>query len=100
MKNHMEALNVLKEATTLPPASKRTKEAMANGPVQARLHKHTKLWAFYADLQVSLPSASLLPLTSKPHPALLQAKSHATSPTSNVANHVIDLATSKLSNYI
>jgi len=53
-KHYNEALAVLKEACTIPPAAKRTKEAMANGPVQARLHKHTKLWAFYADLQESL----------------------------------------------
>lgn len=52
-KKHAEALAVLAEATVIPPASKRAKEKDA--PVQDRLYKFTRLWAFYADLQASLP---------------------------------------------
>ena len=33
---------------------KRSKDVLEHGPVQGRLHRHTKLWAFYADLQESL----------------------------------------------
>jgi len=51
-KKYPEALAVLAEATAVPPASRRAKEK--EGPVQDRLYKFTKLWAFYADLQESL----------------------------------------------
>jgi len=53
-KKYPEALAVMAEATTIPPASKRSKEALQGAPVQGRLFKHTKLWSFYADLQESL----------------------------------------------
>ena len=45
---------MLKEASTIPPAARRVKAVEEAGPVQGRLYKHTKLWAFYADLQESL----------------------------------------------
>jgi len=48
-KKHAEALAALAEATLIPSAAKRAKERDA--PVQDRLYKFTKLWAFYADLQ-------------------------------------------------
>jgi len=44
------ARDVLKEATALPPAAQRSKAVEESGPVQGRLYKHTKLWAFYADV--------------------------------------------------
>ena len=51
-KKYDQARAVLKEATTVPPPSQRSKDE--SGPVQGRLYRHTKLWAFYADLQESL----------------------------------------------
>ena len=52
-KKYEEALKVLAEATAIPPAAKRAAHVEEAGPVQGRLYKHTKLWSFYADLQVS-----------------------------------------------
>ena len=54
MPGSVQARAVLKEATTIPPAAKRAKAVEDNGPVQGRLYKHTKLWAFYCDVQESL----------------------------------------------
>ena len=53
-KHYEPARAVLKEATTVPSAAKRNKSVEENGPVQGRLYKHTKLWAFYCDVQESL----------------------------------------------
>ena len=55
-KQYEPARAVLKEATAIPPAAKRNKATEEAGPVQGRLYKHTKLWAFYCDLQESLGS--------------------------------------------
>ena len=53
-KKYKAAIEVLAEATAIPPASKRRKEVEQAGPVQGRLHRHTKTWAFYADLLESV----------------------------------------------
>ena len=53
-KHYDLARAALKDATAVPPPSQRAKEREESGPVQGRLYRHTKLWAFYADLQESL----------------------------------------------
>ena len=53
-KHYEPARAVLREACTIPPAAKRAKHVEESGPVQGRLYKHTKLWAFFADVQESL----------------------------------------------
>ena len=62
-KHYDKARAVLAEATMIPPAAKRAKHIEEAGPVQGRLYKTTKLWAFYADLQECLGISKVSDLT-------------------------------------
>ena len=53
-KHYAAAREALREATAVPPSARRGVPVDEAAPVQARLHRHTKLWAFYCDLQESL----------------------------------------------
>ncbi len=53
-KKYTEALAVLAEATAVPRARERARAAAEDAPVQLRLHRHTQLWCFFADLQESI----------------------------------------------
>ena len=53
-KHYDAARAVLREATEVPKGAARARANDESGPVQSRLHRHTKLWSFYADLQESL----------------------------------------------
>jgi len=54
-KNYRRALELMRTATATPPGKdgRRTQEE-ADGPVQGRLYRSTKLWSFYSDLEESL----------------------------------------------